>query len=284
MISVRNLRYTYRGSSSAALRGIEFDVRPGEVFGFLGPSGAGKSTTQKVLTGLLAGYHGEVRVFGRSLAELGRDYYERIGVSFEFPNVYGKLTGRENLEFFRSLYRERTAEPDALFELVGLSDAADQRVASYSKGMKMRLNVCRALLANPELLFLDEPTSGQDPVNARRIRDLIRARRDAGATVFLTTHDMWAAADLCDRVAFIVDGRIAAVDAPHAFMVRHGRRRLRVEHRTAGATEVSEFDLDGLGQNQEFLRLLQGNAIDAMHTLDATLEDVFIELTGRRIE
>jgi len=283
MIDVRDLRFTYPRAADAALCDISFDVQAGEIFGFLGPSGAGKSTTQKLLVGLLEPGAGEVRVFGRAPRAQGRSLYTRIGVSFETPNLYGRLTGRENLEFFASLYPGRTEDPAALLALVGLDDAADQRTAHYSQGMRMRLNFCRALLPSPELLVLDEPTLGQDPQNARRLKQIIRVRRDAGVTVFLTTHDMTVAAELCDRVAFLVGGRIATVDAPRTLMVRHGQRRIRVELRNGEAIERREFDLDGLGRNDAFLDLLRTREIETLHTLDATLEDVFLVVTGRSL-
>lgn len=283
MIEVRGLRFGYRGVRKRVLDDISFEVRPGEIFGFLGPSGAGKSTTQKILIGLLGGYTGEVRVFGQPLARLGRGYYERIGVSWEVPNLYGKLTGRENLELFASLYFGPTADIDHLLALVDLADVADERASNYSKGMRMRLNFCRSLLRDPQILFLDEPTLGQDPENARRLRDLIQIRRKAGTTVFLTTHDMTAAAELCDRVGFLVDGRILLVDSPRNLMVQHGQRRVRVELVGAAGIERREFDLDGLGRNSEFLGLLRRGPVETIHTLEATLEDVFLAVTGRKL-
>jgi fluoroquinolone transport system ATP-binding protein len=283
VIEVARLRFAYPGSNEDALCGLSFAVGVGEIFGFLGPSGAGKSTTQKVLTGVLRGYRGTVRVFGRSLQEFGREYYERIGVSFEFPSLYGKLTGMENLEFFRRLYRHPTENSELLLARVGLSDAAHRRASAYSKGMKMRLGLCRALVNRPSLLFLDEPTTGQDPGHARLIKDLILERRAEGATVFLTTHDMTVAAELCDRVAFIVGGEIILVDAPRALMVGHGRRTVRVEYRDDGAVRAAEFDLDGIGANVEFLTLIRQRAVETIHTLDATLEDVFLRVTGARL-
>jgi fluoroquinolone transport system ATP-binding protein len=285
MIRVSGVSFRYPGASADALTALDFDVRPGEIFGLLGPSGAGKSTTQNLLVGLLRGQRGEVRVLGEPVAEQGRAFYERIGVAFEVPNVYGRLTGRENLEFFASLYRGPTASADELLALVGLADAADRRADQYSKGMRMRLNFCRALLREPELLFLDEPTASQDPENARRLKAIIRERRAAGTTVMLTTHDMTLAAELCDRVAFIVDGRIAALDTPRELMVRHGERRVRVEIRSPdGVLRRAEYPLDGLGHNAEFLAFLAGADIETIHSLDATLEDVFIAVTGRRLQ
>ena len=169
MIQVRNLRYTYSGADQPALRGLDFDVEDGEVFGFLGPSGAGKSTTQKVLIGLLDDYTGEAKLFDREVRDWGPRLYERIGVSAETPTLYRKLTGRENLELFASLYGGAVREPADLFERVGMTDAIDRRVGAYSKGMQMRLNFIRALIHDPEMVFLDEPTSGIDPGNVRAV-------------------------------------------------------------------------------------------------------------------
>ncbi|MGE0220608.1 ABC transporter ATP-binding protein, partial [Mycolicibacterium sp.] len=208
VISVAGLTFTYPKAAQQAVRGMDFTVDGGEIFGFLGPSGAGKSTTQKLLIGLLRGHGGQARVWGRDPLAWGRDYYQRIGVSFELPNHYHKLTGAENLRFFASLYDRPTADPMTLLESVGLAGAADMRVGRYSKGMQMRLTFARSLINNPELLFLDEPTSGLDPVNARKVKDIILGLKTEGRTIFLTTHDMSTADELCDRVAFVVDGRI----------------------------------------------------------------------------
>jgi fluoroquinolone transport system ATP-binding protein len=149
--------------------------------------------------------------------------------------------------------------------------------------MKVRLGFARALLARPELLFLDEPTAGLDPVSARLVKDLIRERRDAGTTVFLTTHDMTVADELCDRVAFIVEGTIRCVDSPRSLKLRYGRRVVRVEVAADGGTECFEFDLDGLGEDAAFLRLLRERKLETLHTLETTLEQVFIEVTGRSL-
>lgn len=283
VVDVNDLHFAYPGAETDVLRGLAFQIRDGEVFGFLGPSGSGKSTTQKILTGRLDGFRGTARIFGDAPGAQGSDYFERVGVGFERPHVYSRLTGRENLAFFRDLYDGATADPDALLDQVGLGDAADVRADSYSKGMRGRLDFCRALLNDPELLFLDEPTSGLDPTTARLVKDLIRDRAEQGTTVFLTTHDMSAASELCDRVAFLVDGRIEAVDAPRDFMVRHGQRRVGVEYRTNHHLERSEFDLDDLGTDGAFVELLRTQPIERIHTMDATLEDVFIDVTGRTL-
>lgn len=283
MITVRGLRYAYPKADEPAIDGLEFGVERAEIFGFLGPNGAGKSTTQKILIGLLRGYAGEVSVLGRPLADWGADYYERIGVAFEFPNHYLKLTGRENLAYFGALYRDGTLAAENLLEWVDLAADGDMPVSQYSKGMQVRLSVARALLNDPEVLFLDEPSAGLDPVSARRIKELIRAQRDAGKTVFLTTHDMVLADELCDRVAFIVDGRIELIDTPRRLKLRYGERRVRIEHAGEDGVERSELPLEGLGDNPEFLAILRRREIETIHTLEASLDDIFVRVTGRRL-
>jgi fluoroquinolone transport system ATP-binding protein len=283
VIQAQSFRFAYPGAARPAVRDLTFAVEPGEIFGFLGPSGAGKSTTQNVLIRLLDGYEGSVAVFGRDLHAWDRSYYRRIGVSFESPNHYLKLTARENLRLFAGLHGGGTEDPDTLLERVGLLEDGDKRVGEFSKGMRGRLTLARALLHRPELLFLDEPTAGLDPVTARRIRHVIRDARDAGATIFLTTHDMVTADELCDRVAFLVDGRIAGLDAPRALRLAHGRRVVRIETVHDGTRTAREFALDGLADDPEFIALLRAGGVETIHTLETTLEDVFVQVTGRTL-
>ncbi len=283
MIEVRDLAYRYAGAERPALESLSFEVPDGEIFGFLGPSGAGKSTTQKILIGLLREYGGQVSVLGRELRARGPCFYEQIGVSFEMPTLYLKLSALENLEAFRSLYSVPTEAPGDLLARVGLEEDARTRVARFSKGMKVRLGFARALLNRPRLLFLDEPTAGLDPVNAGRVKRIIEETRAAGSTVFLTTHDMTVADQLCDRVAFIVDGAIRCIDSPRSLKLRHGERRVRVEYANGGSLESVEFPLEGLGENAEFARLLRDRRIETLHTQETTLERVFIEVTGRTL-
>jgi fluoroquinolone transport system ATP-binding protein len=283
MIEVRDLRFAYPGRKELTLQGLSFEIGKGEIFGFLGPSGAGKSTTQKVLIGVLKQYEGLVQVFGRELRGMGSEYYERIGVAFEFPNFYSKFTALENLQLFRSLYAGETEEPEWLLQALGLAEAARVRVSEFSKGMKMRLNVARALLNRPDILFLDEPTSGLDPVNAKVMKELILAQKAAGKTVLITTHNMQVAEELCDRVAFIVDGQIKLIDSPRELKLQRGQKRLRVEVRGAEGVEVQEFPLAGIGENEAFLRLLREREVETVHSLEASLEQIFIEVTGRSL-
>lgn len=285
MIQVNNLVYTYPRANKEALFGLNFRIEAGEIFGFLGPSGAGKSTTQKILIGLLKHYQGSITVLGRELGTWNHDYYEQIGVSFELPNHYLKLTALENLAYFRSLYRGPTHDPMQVLQWVGLADDADKRVAAFSKGMKNRLNVARSLVHQPKLLFLDEPTSGLDPVNARHIKDLILEQRAQGVTVFITTHDMAVADELCDRVAFIAAGKIAVIDAPARLKKQYGQRSVVVEY-SNGAPEAQKqtFPLDGLGQNDAFICLLNtATRIETIHSQEMTMEHIFIQVTGQEL-
>lgn len=280
MISVSNLRFAYRGADTPILDDVSFSVATGSVYGLLGPSGAGKSTTQKILMGLLAGYEGEVSVFGVPPGQAGRDFYQRIGVSFELPALYGRLTALENLEFFASLYDRAPIDPREALEMVDLAEAANQRVEGFSKGMKMRLNLCRALLNDPDLLFLDEPTTGQDPARARRTRELIGQLRARGKTVFLTTHNMTEAAEICDHVGFLVDGRIALGGTPADLMRRYGQHRLEVTTSDGESLNYHQFAMAGLASNPEFHALLRSTDVVAMHTKEASLDDIFIAVAG----
>jgi len=284
VIRVRGLTFSYPKSPAPVVRGMDFSVNSGEIFGFLGPSGAGKSTTQKILTGLLGGHGGQASVWGRDPQGWGPDYYERIGVSFELPNHYQKLTGLENLQFFASLYQTPTLDPLGLLDAVGLGEAAKMRVAKYSKGMQMRLNFARALVNDPELLFLDEPTSGMDPVNARKVKNTILDLKARGRTVFLTTHDMTTADELCDRVAFVVDGAISALDTPAELKIARSQRLVRVAYRGAqGGLDRADFALDGLADDAAFHSLLRHHHVETVHSREASLEDVFVDVTGRRL-
>jgi len=283
MIEIKDLRYRYRKSNKDTINGISFNVKDGEIFGFLGPSGAGKSTTQKILTGLNRGYLGSVKIYGSELSKKDRSYYEDIGVSFEFPNLYTQFTGRENLEFFSSFYTKETEDINTLLDSVGLLEDANKKVANYSKGMKMRLNFARAFLNRPNLIFLDEPTSGLDPVNADLINGIVLKKKREGATVFITTHNMSVATKLCDRVAFIVDGDIKIVDSPKNLMYQYGKKEVVIEYFNGDHVKQEVYQLSELKGNKQFMDIINTREIKTIHTMDATLDDVFIKVTGRSL-
>jgi fluoroquinolone transport system ATP-binding protein len=282
MITVKNLHFTYAGAAKEVLTGMDFHVGRGEIFGFLGPSGAGKSTAQKILTGILRGYSGSVRVMGDEIRSKKRDYYEHIGVAMEFPNLYGKFTAMENLHHFASLYQTPCIDAAALMQRLELGKDMHTRVSGYSKGMKMRLNFIRAIQHRPDVLFLDEPTAGLDPARARIIKDMIIEQKEAGRTVLLTTHDMHLAEDLCDRVAFIVDGSIHLLDTPINLRLRAGERRVRYTWQD-GARREAETPLKALKDDANFLSLMNEGRLETLHTMEPSLEDLFIEVTGRRL-
>ncbi|WP_322822744.1 ABC transporter ATP-binding protein [Chloroflexus sp.] len=282
MINVQSLSFTYPGTSIPALHDITFTVEAGEIFGFLGPSGAGKSTTQKILIRLLRGFRGYVTILGRDLRDWDDNLYEQVGVCFELPNHYGKLTAIENLRYFARLYSGPTLSPETVLDMVGLSEDGHLLASQYSKGMKIRLNLARALLHQPQLLFLDEPTAGLDPVNARRIKDLIKAQKEAGRTIFLTTHDMNIAEELCDRVAFIIDGQIKLIDSPRELKLQYGKKLVRVEYLVNGHLDACDFALDGLADNRQFHDILR-LPVQTIHTQEASLEQIFIQVTGRNL-
>ena len=279
MIRVKNLVYAYPGNINPTIKNINFSVPEGEIFGFLGPSGAGKSTTQKILIRLLENYTGEIEILNKPLHKWNSNYYDHIGVGFELPNHYAKLTALENLRFFASFYNKKTKDPMELLELVDLQEDANKKVENFSKGMKMRLSFIRAMVHDPEILFFDEPTSGLDPVNARKMKNIIVDLQKRGRTIFITTHNMHDADELCNRVAFIVDGEIKVVDTPKQLKLTNGQRKVKVEY-NPGKPEISEFDIDNLGNDKSFLEIIRNEKIISIHSEEATLEDIFIKTTG----
>ncbi|WP_025028473.1 ABC transporter ATP-binding protein [Caldalkalibacillus mannanilyticus] len=283
MISVQSLTYRYPNNLDDTIKGIDFHIGEGEIFGFLGPSGAGKSTIQKILIGILKNYRGKVLVMGKEISNSGAEYYERVGVAFEFPNFYTKFSALENLRFFRSLYSSKTEEPLALLERVGLEKYSQTKVSDFSKGMKMRLNLCRALLNQPDLIFLDEPTSGLDPRNTKMIKELILEKKAEGKTVLITTHNMNIAEEICDRVAFIVDGQIALIDSPRQLKLEKGSKTVQVEYKDSHGLSAEIFDLQQIGVNPSFLTLLKEKDVETIHTQETTLEQIFIDVTGREL-
>lgn len=284
MIEISNLSFSYKDGFKKAVNKVSFSIKKGEIFGFLGPNGAGKSTTQMILTGLLKGYEGTINIMGKDLKDWDSTYFEKIGVCFELPNHFLKLTGFENLNFFKELYSQETDDPIDLLHLVELKNDKDKRVSSYSKGMKMRLNFARSLLNKPEILFLDEPTTGLDPRSGRQIKDIILEKKKQGTTIFLTTHNMAVADELCDRVAFIVDGEIKLIESPHALKLSKGTHKVKVEYEDDEKSKITEFPLDCLGKNADFLHILRSKKIKTIHSQEPSMEDIFISETGRKLD
>ena len=281
MIEVRELTYDYEGKNNFAVKNIGFTIERGTIFGFLGPSGAGKSTTQALMTGLLPIGKGSVLYDGVPLQRQGGAFYNSIGVSFEHPNIFGKLTGLENLRFHAGLYSVPTEDPFKLLDMVGLADAAHKRTSAYSMGMKQRLVFVRSLINKPSILFLDEPTSGLDPSTAERVKDIIKEKKAQGCTIFLTTHNMQTADELSDVVAFIDNGEIEAMDTPRSLKLAYGERSVVVEHRAAGGV-TRDVLFPAKAEDADRLKtLIDSRTIETIHSGEATLEQIFIRLTGR---
>lgn len=279
-ISVEGLTFSYDGKTNA-VDGVNFTAEPGEILGMLGPNGAGKSTTIRMLTGMLEPDGGTIRLLGLEMPADKEQIQRRIGVCMEEKNLYPQLTGVENLTFFAKLYGIRNLDHQSLLKSVGLSERGKDRVSRYSKGMRQRLMVARALLNQPGILFLDEPTDGLDPVSSRAVRSIIREEAEKGTAVVLTTHDMFEADELSDRVAFINEGKILIVDTPHRLKVSHGSRSVRVTLQDNGVEREEIIALDQPDTGEKLARLSETGRIVTIHTEEATLEDIFVELAGR---
>ena len=282
MIQVKDLEFSY--SQQPFIENVSFTVGKGEIVGFLGPSGAGKSTLQKILTGFLKNYRGEVIVNGFDMKSISKNFYEYIGIDFEFPSIYERLTAVENLKFFGSLYSGNKFSVEELLAMVGLQDDGNKKVSEYSKGMKSRLNFIKSFIHKPKLLFLDEPTSGLDPANSRNMKAIINNLRNEGCTIILTTHNMYDASELCDKVAFIIDGKIKAMDTPHNFMRSRGGTRINYSYVENGKEIMVEVLSNETDKDKKLIDLLSENRIVSIHSKEPTLEDVFVELTGRRLQ
>ena len=257
---------------------VSFDVAEGEILGFLGHNGAGKTTTIRMLTARVRPTSGRAVIAGYDVVRERERVKPLINLVFEEQNLYERQTGRENLDLFAKLYDAPRARVPELLDRVGLTDAASRRVRTYSSGMKQRLLVARALVNDPRVLFLDEPTKGLDPSSARDVRGIIRDHARAGATVFLTTHYMEEADELCDRVAFLAAGVIVALDTPRELKLRYGQRTATVLLRDRSEREVR---LDDESDAARLAAWMAAGEVLTLHSNEGTLEDVFVNLAGR---
>ena len=279
-IVAENLTYKY--GDLVAVDHINFNVAEGEIFGFLGPNGAGKSTTVKVLTAQMKPKEGKAMVLGMDVATNVRAVQSQIGVCFELPNMYEQMSALENLKLFARLFGTTDFDGYDLLRRVDLAGREKDRVENYSKGMRQRLMVARALVSKPKVLFLDEPTSGLDPTSADGIRDIIRKESNRGATVFLTTHDMTEADELCDRVAFMNQGKLVALDTPHNLKLKYGKRALKAQVAgSGGQLEDREVVMDTPDTAKAVEQLFSKEKVVTVHSEEATLGAIFMQITGR---
>jgi ABC-2 type transport system ATP-binding protein len=280
IIEAEDLTYSY--GKILAVDHISFSVDKGEILGFLGPNGAGKTTTVKMLTGQLRPQEGHAKILGYDAAEDSKKIHQRIGVCFEEKNIYPRLSVKENLEFFGRLFG-LDPDIDELLKRVDLSKWIDSRAETLSKGLQQRVMFARSLLNDPDILFLDEPTAGLDPISSEAIREIIVEEKNKGKTVFLTTHNMMEADVLSDRVAFINEGNIVALDTPENLKLKLGKRALKIKTKTEGGFQEEVLPLDDTKTPQKTKELLESKDVATVHTQEATLEEVFIKLTGRKL-
>jgi ABC-2 type transport system ATP-binding protein len=278
MIAATDLAKRY--GSVKAVDGISFEVARGEIFSLLGHNGAGKTTTIRMLTCRIKPSSGTAEVAGFNCATQADQIKPRVNLVSQDQNLYERMSGHDNLAFFAGLYGAPASRVAELMQIVGMTEVATRRVKTYSGGMKQRLLIARALVNQPEVLFLDEPTAGLDPASAKEVRTLIKDLSRAGTTVFLTTHYMEEADELSDRVAFLAHGKIVALDTPRELKLRYGQKTAKVLLEDRSETTIA------LGSAEDAARMaawMRDGKVLTVHSQEGTLEDVFIALAGRAL-
>ncbi|MCX7747138.1 MAG: ABC transporter ATP-binding protein [Clostridia bacterium] len=282
MIEVKSLKKTY--GNKDALRGISFDIKQGEIFGLLGPNGAGKSTTLKILTGQLLPSYGEAKILGMDTIKERNKLYSNIGVVPENANLYERLSILQNLEFFCRLYNCSPSSIDSYLEQVRLTVDKHTQVKKLSKGMKQKVLLIRALLHNPKVLFLDEPTSGLDPTSADEIHKILRKLNGEGMTIMLTSHNMEEVDKLCNRVAFLNDGKLAEVGLPEELKLKYAEKNVRVLVQENGKPEEKVLSIFGEQSAALISGWIRDGKIRSIHSCEPTLADIFMKVTGRDLK
>lgn len=279
MIEVIEVTKKYK--SLTALNNISFKVEKGEIFGFLGPNGAGKTTTLRILTGQINPTSGKASVCGYDILKDRKKLKENIGVVFEHQNLYQRLSAINNLDLFRRLYRVPQKRVHEVLEMVQLSQRAKEPVQNYSRGMKQRLLIARALLHKPSVMFLDEPSSGLDPHSAHQIRNMILNLSKEGVTVFLTTHYLEEAELLCNRVAIIDRGNIIALDRTEELKSLYSLRKINIKIEENGISKVISLPVDSNDTGDKIKEFLNSKTFLSIHSEEAKLEEVFLRITNR---
>ena len=263
------------------LKDISLNISTGEIFGLLGPSGAGKTTFIKIITGQLAADSGTVKVLGTNVKDFDKSMYLNFGMVLDNTGFYKRLTAYDNLKVFSDIYQIPYSNIDVILEDVGLIKARKTTVANMSKGMVQRLGLARALLHNPKILFLDEPTSGLDPKTAKSIHKLILKEKNKGTVIFLTTHNMQEAYELCDNLALINEGSIVEEGNPKDICKRYNHENEIIIETKSGL--VKKFT-NSSKASTEIEKLFSQDDVLSIHSTEPTLETVFLELTGRNLD
>ena len=278
VIEVKNLVKSFGNKS--AIKNATFNIKKGETFGFLGPSGSGKTTTIKILTAQLKHTSGEVQVFGKPLKHLKDPLYmRRIGILTDNSGLYERLTVYDNLAFFCKLYDVNEGQINEVLAAVNLINEKNMVVQKLSKGMKQRVTLARAILHKPDLLFLDEPTSALDPMNTKHIHDGLKRLNEQGTTIFLTTHDMQEAEELCNRVAFLHQGEIKLLDTPQSLRLKYSDSTIKLLLKD-DRTVIVPKNQEGAEKIYEYMK---NDEIMSIHSNEPSLGDIFVQLTGRAL-
>ena len=284
VIKVSNLHKKYKDKE--AVQGISFEVNKGEIFGFLGPNGAGKTTTIKILTTQLTPTSGEAYVMGFDVTKSPMEIKKRIGVVFEEQNIYPRLSVYQNLKFFAKLYGKNDDDIDKVLDFVQLANRKKDEAQKLSRGLKQRIIIARALLVDPDLIFLDEPTVGLDPHVAKHIREIVKDLRNRGKSIFLTTHYMEEADELCDKVAIINEGKIVQMDTPVRLKDSIGESQLKIViyDDDNGSETVETYLPDEPAASKRISELIDLGKRYKIESKRVSLEDVFIKLTGSKLD
>lgn len=277
ILSMKNIYKSF--DQTTALSNVSFDVSKGEIFGFLGPSGAGKTTTVKLFTGQLIPSKGDVQVLGMDVSKNRSKVFNEIGVLTDTSGIYERLSVFDNLMVFAKLNKVPSHKVKALLEQVGLGAEAKKSAAKLSKGMKQRVMIVRALLHDPKILFLDEPTASLDPGTTLEIHKLLKTLNDQGTTVFLTTHDMMEAEKLCHRVGFLNNGEIAELGTPEGLKTKYAADGIEITTYDGQTVILPKTEQGGL----QITKLLSEGSVRSIKTLEPSLEKIFLDLTGREL-
>lgn len=272
MITVEKI--TKRFGNKTALNQIQFNVDKGEIFGFLGPSGAGKTTLINILTGQLKADEGTTQLLGKDTKDLTPEDLSRIGLVGDSSGYYEKLSLEKNLIVYAKIYGLPNSRVDEVLEQVGLLESKKTIAEKLSTGMRQRMFLARALLNRPELLFLDEPTSGLDPMTSKKIHRLLEELKAAGTTIFLTTHDMVEATEMCDRISLLNQGDLVEIGTPRDIIQKYNKeKRVKVTFMDHSEQVMAFEDLKDQDMTQ----------VELIHSMEPTLEDIFIQLTGEKL-
>lgn len=276
ILSMKNIKKCFK--NKIVLNGLTFDVRKNEIFGLLGPSGAGKTTTIKILTSQILPTSGDSEVLDTNVYSFNRNILNRVGILTDNSGVYERLTVWDNLKLFTDIAGTDKTNIDIMLKRVGLLDNKKTVVKKLSKGMKQRLILSRALINDPELLFLDEPTSSLDPALSAEIHKLLKELNIQGTTIFLTTHDMVEADKLCDRIGFLNEGKIVELDTPENLKLKYAKRVITVKLK--GRSEKISVGINA--ESAEKIRSwIATEALESIHSYEPTIEEIFLKVTGR---